>query len=429
MLWSTTAALQLIGSTPSRAQLVPGITQITVPRPNANPLANGEPVGVIEMARPEYDPLGFQTAQGLLYPSLTASGFFEDNIFSSESARVGDLVTHLRPSLTFQSRSDMLSYVANVYADYDQYLDHSSLSNANAGASLGIIQEIGRDWEIESQTGIKYDHQSPASFAISVPNSPISSLPGYTILSEQTSLTRRVDRLSFSIGAGYERETYENVVVNDTLINESALDANAFSLTSRIGYAVSPLTNVFAEAEFLRRDYDNGVLNSDTYTMVAGSDFEFRRLIRGTIFVGVRSRQYDSALIGSRSVPTFGFNLEWFPTRLLTVNLVGRQDFSDTPITTPNGSSAVVNIQTIQLEADYEIRRQLIATAVVGYESDHYSSTNRSDGISSIGLSLTYMINRDLRLIGQYRLSDRNSTAPGFSYVLNEVGVGLRVQY
>ena len=418
-----------ITSMPADAQLVPGIPQITVPRPNSNPIADTAPVGVLERARPEYDALGFEFAEGVLYPSLTTGSFLKSNIFASQAAPVSDFVIDVRPAMTFRSRRDMLSYVVSVYGDYAKYLDHASLSNANAGASLGLIQEIGQDWEFESQTGFRYDHQSPSSFALPVPNAPISALPAYSIFSEQASLTRRVDRLTLAVGAGYQREVYQDAVVNGTLIRESALNANAFSVTSKVGYAVTPLTRIFAESEILRRNYDNGVLNSDTYTMVVGSDFELRRLTRGTIFAGVRTRQYDSGLIGGRTVPTFGFSLEWFPTELLTLNLVGRQDFADTPITTPNGGSAVVNVETIQLEADYEVLRQLIATGVVGFEADRYSATNRADNNLSFGLTLTYMLNRNLRLVGQYRVTDRHSNAAGFSYVLNEIGAAIRVQY
>ncbi|HEV2302427.1 MAG TPA: outer membrane beta-barrel protein [Stellaceae bacterium] len=417
------------GLAPACAQLVPGITQLEIPRPNANPLAAGGPVGVTERLRPEYDPLGFPTAQGFFYPSVTGTVLYDDNVFASQSAQADDLVMHLRPAFTFQSRRDTLSYIAGGYGDFAHYLGHESLSNSNAGATLGVIQEIGRDWEIESQSGAKYDHQDPSSFASPVPNTAISHLPAYTILSEQVSATRRVDRLSLSFGGGYQREDYQNVVVGGVLIKESDLDANAFSMTSRLGYAVTPLTRIFAEGEYLRRDYDNGVLNSNTVTTIVGTDFEFRRLTRGTVFAGIRQRQYDSALIGSLAAPTFGINLEWFPTRLLTFTAVGRQDFADTPITTPTGGSAVVDIKTLQFEGDYEILRQLIGTAVAGFESDNYSLTNRTDKTLSLGLSLTYMLNRNLRLIGQYRITDRQSSLAGFSYVRDEIGIGLKTQY
>ena len=417
------------GLAPASAQLVPGITQLEIPRPNANPLATGGPVGVTARLRPEYDALGFPTAQGYFYPTVTGTMLYDDNVFASQLAPSDDLVMHLRPAFSFRSQRNTLSYVASGYGDFAHYLGHESLSNSNAGASLGAIQEIGRDWEIESQSGAKYDHQDPSSFASPVPNTSIAHLPAYTILSEQLSATRRVDRLSLSFGGGYQREDYQNVVIGGALIKESDLNANAFSTTTRLGYALTPLTRVFAEGEYLRRDYDNGVLNSNTYTTVFGTDFEFRRLTRGTVFAGIRQRQYDSALIGSLAAPTFGINLEWFPTRLLTFTAVARQDFADTPITTPTGGSAVVNIQTMQLEGDYEILRQLIGTAVAGYESDAYSLTNRADKTLSLGLSLTYMLNRNLRLIAQYRITERQSSLAGFSYTRDEIGIGLRTQY
>jgi hypothetical protein len=434
LVWAAAAlvgalAVLAAGVAPARAQLVPGITQLEIPRPNGNPLATGGPVGVTERIRPEYDALGFPTAQGFFYPSVTGTALYDDNIFAGQAAPADDLVMHLRPEFTFQSQRDTLSYIANGYGDFVRYLGHESLSNSNAGASLGLIQEIGRDWEFESQSGAKYDHQDPSSFASPVPNTTISQLPEYSILSEQVSLTRRVDRLTMSIGGGYQREDYQNVVVGGVLVKESDLNANAYSTTTRIAYSITPLTRIYTEGEYLRRDYDNGVLNSNTYTAVFGTDFEFRRLTRGTVFAGVRERQYDSTLIGSLAAPTFGINLQWFPTELLTFTADGRQDFADTPITTPTGGSAVVNIKTLQLEGDYEILRQLIGTAVAGLETDNYSFTGRDDTTLSFGLSLTYLLNRNFRLVGQYRFTDRQSNEAGFSYLRDEIGIGLRAQY
>lgn len=417
------------GVAPTHAQLVPGITQLAIPRPNANPLATGGPVGVTDRIRPEYDAIGFPTAQGFFLPAVTGTALYDDNIFASQTAPADDLVMHLRPEMTFQSQRDTLSYIANAYGDFVHYLGHESLSNSNAGATLGLIQEIGKDWEFESQSGAKYDHQDPSSFASPVPNKTISHLPEYSILSEQVSLTRQVDRLSLSIGGGYQREDYQDVIVGGVLVKESDLNANAYSSTARVDYSITPLTRIYAEGEYLRRDYDNGVLNSNTYTTVLGTDFEFRRLTRGTVFFGIRDRQYDSPLIGSLTTPTFGINLEWFPTDLLTFTADGRQDFSDTPITTTTGASAVVNIKTLQLEGDYEILRQMIGAAVAGFETDNYSFTGRADTTLSFGLSLTYMLNRNLRLVGQYRFTDRQSNEAGFSYLRDEIGIGLRAQY
>ena len=413
---------------PAFAQLVPGIPPITIGRPQVNPEGGG-PVGVLDRTPTELTPIGVQTVPGLVLPTVTGTMVYDDNIFATEVTPASDLLFHLRPEVTLRSPEGMFTYTGQVYADLVQFTEHPALSNGNLGFSLGMRKEFLRDWQIESQTAAKYDHQDPSGFALPVPNATVGSLPIYTILQENLTLRYRTGRLRFSTTGGYEREDFADTVVGGTPIKESTLDANAWLIEQRIDYYLTHLTQLFVDDTFVRREYDNGILNSTGLSALFGAVFEYDRLIRGTASFGWRERVYDQRTIGSFGSPTFAFNLAWFPTEMLTMTGLGTQEFADSPITTGTGSSAVIDIRTIQAEADYEFTPQWIGTASAGYATYDYSLNGRADAVRSLGAGLLYRMNRNMEWTLQYKLSSRNSNQPGFSYDRQQIGLALKVQY
>lgn len=423
-------AMWLLGIRLAGAQLVPGISPITVQQPEQNPEASGlGPTAVLTRVPPELVPLGIETVPGLVLPAITGTSIYNDNIFAAQSPTASDLVFHLRPEVTLRSPEGMLSYTAQAYADLVKYTQHPGLSNGNLGLSIGMLKDFLRDWQFESQTAAKYDHQDPSGFALPIPNATVNTLPIYTILQENLSLRYRTGRFRLTTRGGYERDDFANTTVGGTFIQESALDANVWTVGNRVDYYLSHLTQLFIDNTLMRREYDNRLLNSVGLTSLVGAVFEYDRLIRGSIGLGWRERIYDLRNVGSVGAPTFALNVAWYPTEVLTLSLHGTQDFADTPITTGTGSSAIVDLRGVSVEADYEFTPQWVLSGSVGYDTQDYSGNARADQLITTGLSLIYRMNRSINWTALYRLTSRTSNQPGFGYERQEIGLALKVQY
>jgi hypothetical protein len=244
------------GVQPAWAQLVPGIPPITIGPPQANPDALGGPIPVLGRTPAELSPIGIPTVPGPVLPTMTGTMIYDDNIFASQITPASDLLFHLRPEVSVHSPEGMLTYSGQVYADLVKFTAHPELSNGNLGVSLGVQREFARDWQIESQTAAKYDHQDPSGFALPVPNARVGSPPIYTILQENITLRYRTGRFRLSTTGGYEREDFANTIVGGTPIKESTLNANAWQLGQRADYYLSHLTQLFIDNTLLRREYD-----------------------------------------------------------------------------------------------------------------------------------------------------------------------------
>ena len=80
------------------------------------------------------------------------------------------------------------------------------------------------------------------------------------------------------------------------------------------------------------------------------------------------------------------------------------------------------------MQVDHAFRRWLIGTVKVGYGFDDYVGMDRADTRVSLGSAITYKLNRDLSLKGEYRYDRLRSNTPNVDYDANVFMIGLKLQ-
>lgn len=412
----------------ARAQLL-GIPQVNVPLPPASEVPDRGPIGVLDRPRPELEPQGFRLSGMKVVPSLSVGPIYNSNIFAAASNATSDLLFVEHPALTVDSEPGLLSFTFSGYGDFIQYINNGQLTNANGGALLGIRGDLAPTLLLESRTSVVYGHQDPASFATSIANGPIPYLPAYTQLSQTLSATREVGSLAASLSASFQRSTFQNVLINGALLNQTQFNGNVYTVSPKISYLISPPTWVYVQGTYQRTAFDASGLDSGSFAGVLGADFEVRRLIRGNVYAGYRERIYDASGSSSVSGFTYGLDVVWYPTEILTAKLSGRQDFVDSAVPGTGTSASVVNVKTLQGQLDYEAAREAIVSAIVAYENDNYQSTTRIDDNLRIGLAARYMLGPHAVIDLQYLYSIRRSSQTGFNFDRQQVGLAIKLQY
>jgi hypothetical protein len=386
------------------------------------------PVPVTQRARPELEPGGAWFGGFHFLPSGSVISLFDSNIFAAQSP-VSDVVFHLRPELKIESAPSAFTYDFGLVVDRAQYVDHSVLDNTNVATSLGIAGDLGSRVRFDSRTSFTHDHSAPTVFILPSPNGTVLSLPAHTNYGQQAAVTSDFGRFVLIVTGGIQRDEYEDVVVNGVVFQQSQLNATTVDLSPKIAYDITPLLRGFVLADVRHQNDANGLFNATTYALSGGVDFEFRRLFRGTTSFGYRVHDYDTSGAGSVSGLTYGIDLAWFPTELLTVSISGKQDFSDTILVGTGGRPATNDVKTIKLGADYEVLRQVILSGGLSYESDDFSSTTRHDDVLLLSLGSTYSINRNVALTARYNYLTRSSSQSGFGYDDHQVALALKLGF
>ena len=393
------------------------------------------PVAVQERTRPDLDPPGLRLGVFRVFPSLKETTSYDSNIFaeSGSSNSSQGVVFRSRPEVKVDNGPGPSIRTLNfdLYVDDAQYIGHNSLSNDNVVTSLALGSEFGRDTRARSLTGFSYAHQDPSGFALNTPNVKIKTLPVLTTFSQDLGVTHDFGGVAtVALDGGYQRLDYENIQATDgTVINQTLLNSNAFHIAPKFSYNLTPVLRPYVKAGYVRTDYDSNAFNSNEYALVAGADFEFRRLIRGTAFVGYRDREFDKGANPTAAGVTYGINLNWFPTELLTVSAQGLQNFSDSLATSGGGLHSVVDVKTFSLSADYEVLRNVIVSALAAVEDDSYLSTTREDKVYSAGTGLRYLISRQWEASAQYQFSTRSTNTAGFGYDRSLVSAAVKLSF
>jgi hypothetical protein len=164
--------------------------------------------------------------------------------------------------------------------------------------------------------------------------------------------------------------------------------------------------------------------SSDGYRLDTGLQLMFSPLIKGTMFVGYLKQNFKAPLHSVSGID-FGSQIDWFVTELMTVHLNTTRILSDTTI---SGASSE-DERSIRGSVDYELLRNVILQANLGYENDIFKGTSRDDHITTVGVGAKYLFDRRVSFYAQYDHSGRDSTVGGTNFADNLVTAGITLQY
>jgi hypothetical protein len=433
------AACGLFASSPVSAQVeglptIPGFSPPGVAPPSpATVFDKTGPVAVQERTRPDLEPQGLRLGAFRVFPSLKETTSYDDNLFAESSNASAGVVFRSRPEVKIDNGPGPSVRTLNfdLYVEDARYIGHSNLSNDNVATSLNLGSEFGPDTRARSLTGFSYAHQDPSNFALGVANTKITKLPVLKTFSQDLGLSHDYGDLgSVALDGGYQRLDYENIITTaGGIINQTLLNSNNYHVGPKVSYNLTPVLRPYTKVDYSRTDYDANNFNNNEYALVVGTDFELRRLFRGTAFLGYKDREYDKSTNPGARGFTYGMNLTWFPTELLTVSAHGGQNFSDSLATSSTGVHSVVDAKTVSLSADYEVLRNVIVSALAAFEDDNYLSTTREDKVYSAGTGLRYVITPQWEASAQYQFSTRSTNAAGFGYDRNLISAAVKLSF
>ena len=107
--------------------------------PEDAPVTPPEDLPVRIRQQPGYEPVGVRAGSWMFYPSLTAGGFYDSNVFSSNIMKRADMALRVHPAMFARTLWDRheVALQADVWSDF--YRNNPGLDQTNAS-----IRERGR---------------------------------------------------------------------------------------------------------------------------------------------------------------------------------------------------------------------------------------------------------------------------------------------
>jgi hypothetical protein len=443
MVPAPAAAIVLGLVSPANAQIVPSPYEEVAAPWNAqrvfesSPLPNlpdqdareellPEDTPVKNRQQPGYEPVGIRSGSWLFSPALISGGFFDSNVFSSNTNKRSDLAAVFEPSLRANTLWDRHGIDLRLDAQSTVYNQNPGLDQTNASLKGNAWFDIAHDMAV--LTNFQAAHLNESVGTLSSPANAVQPTP-YDLLSGDVSLRKEFNRLTTSIGFRTDSYTYGSTrAQNGTIIDQSSRDGQIYSVHSRIDYAFSQTFGWFTSVEGNERNI-RGVpgqpLDSQGYRALSGVTVAMSNLLTGEFGAGYVQQRFVDPTIGTIEGPSYRARLTWRPTRLLDVHFNAEQLVTETADT----SSVGVFANALQLGADYELRRNVIVSVAGGYETDSFFGQLRKDHVTTTDASIKYLLNRYGAISLYHRYTNRNSDIPAFSYDKHQVGINVTAQF
>ena len=383
---------------------------------------------VSERDRPEYDPIGLRVGSFFINPSLTLTEAYDDNVRASDTGAVEDFVSTVNPNVLVSSnwsRHELIlegDVEAGIYADEtdEDYLDWTM-------AARGRL-DVRRDTTVTSEISYAELHEDRTeSNAVTLAVEPTE----YSRLDASGAINQRFNRLTASAGGSFTQLDFDDV--GSTLggvIDNDGRDRDVVQGVGRLGYDVSPGTNVFVQGTYNVRNYDLKppavALDRDSsgYEVVTGAQFDITSITTGEVFAGYQSQDYDSPLLPTADGPSFGATVQWYATPITTVSFYAASTVEES---TTAGAGGFLR-QSGEIAIEHELLRSLIASGSILFRNEDYQGITREDDYIQFNIGADYLINRNFTAGFNYDFVQRDSNIAGRDFDRNVIGLTIKGQ-
>ena len=387
-----------------------------------NPTIGQNPV----VAQPaDYKPLGIRAGSFMLHPGVELAAQWNDNVFYTPENTFDDFIWHVRPYITAQSTWSRHSFSVRLAADFAWYSDYSILDYED------YFLQIGGTVDVASQSLFSYGldwmrlHEDRSVRSADQGISPTV----YTVAGGFLGYDHTFNRLSVGLLYNLRSLDYENARRPDgEIIDNSDRDRTDQDASVRLGYQISPDTQVFGTAGWRDVEYDqqfdrNGFdRSSDGWYVNVGVDWLITSVLSGDLYATYRSRSYDDPSLPDTDGWGLGGSLAWMPTTLTTVRGMISTTIEDTTQSTASGY--LRTLYTVRV--DHELLRNLQINGQVSYYQNDYTllpdapeGSRDEDTMWRFGVGATYFVNRWMWLSASYDYSSFSSNAQNDDFESN----------
>ena len=389
---------------------------------------------VLGRPRPGYDPLGIDLFAGpndpgspfVLYPSVTVSGGWDDNVFRDENDKKDDFFLIVAPSLLLAS--DWVNHGLNLHADA------AIIRNLNYDQNNATTFDIGADGFLD--IGLDSQLFGAASFGRAVdgrddvdnigqPNN--DDLVKYWFNRQTLGFKTAFGDFIWQIQGDRDQLDYVNNQENQT-----DRDRKRYEVSSRLDYEFQPGVTVFVAGGYNWVRYDEvpddfGIdRNSEGWEALAGFTYDITGVLAAEVSAGYISQSPDDDSFGDTAGFAIDSEITWNPTDLITIRGVAGTTINETTLDDYSTGRAIYG----GLGFDYDLADDLIFTSNAVYTAVNFTPQQgfdeRTDDIVHGDIGLIWLINENFSMRADYNHTRRYSSAPGEDYTDNTILLSLK---
>jgi hypothetical protein len=361
-------------------------------------------VTVASRSRPLYEAPGIRAGSFVIRPSLDESTGYNDNVLGSSNGP-GSWLLETRPSVSINSDWSRNRIGALLSLDNLEYFNAHKQSRTDWTVGIGGGYTIGR-----SDLDIGYTHQSLHASQTEIGALPSDSPIPYTIDDIRADYTFDLGRFKIRPNVDYTLYRFGNTTIGGVPSNQSYRNRNVLVAGGEFRYELAPQRNLLLvlqgiDSEFQTTPVGSQPLGSKSGQALAGIDYQYSGSLRFRALAGLEVRSFDSSQFKTRVEPIAEGDVIWTPTGLTTVTGSLIRTIED-PIQENNSG---FTFTWARARVDHELYRNILLQANTGVQVAEYFQGGGTTTNYYVGGGATWLINRNLRLTGEYRYTTQSS--------------------
>ena len=354
------------------------------------------------------DPVGVHVGAFTIRPQVAVGGGYDSNPLFSHKPKGAELFeTTGSVSATSDWSTDKLS--ALITFDDTRYPSLSNQSATNWSASLGQVFDFSTDRLALTATHLAL-HQTARDL-----NSAALDAPGaYGVNNLRATYAATRGQVTFTPQVQYTGYRYDDVAIAGTRVSQGYRDRDIVDgeLATKFSFALlRDVAVVLRGASIQYREARPGQPKPDATAVSAliGLDHATSAVWRYRILAGVQSRQSASPAVKARTAPVVEANLIYMPSGLTTLGLTVTRAVQDAA----GEFAAAFTYTEARFSVDHELTRDLLLHGHVRVQRAEYDQTGTAETAANAEASATWLMNRNMRLVGSYAYISKQPAAGG----------------
>lgn len=393
------ACLTAAATAPGFADMLPSLLPAGIPGYDTQ-----DGVTVTSRLHPELDPLGLHEGPWQFWPRLDESMGYTTNALPGVFHHGGwEAIT--APSLRLASSLPGQSLGAAVTFQNTSYLSLPAQDRSDGSASAGWRLDMGPD-QFSLAAAYLAQHEDRGEVGTLPTDRPIA----FTASGVAVSYTAGFGPWSVTPALHLTDWAYGNTTILGVPASEAYRDRVETEASVTVRYEWAPLRNLLLVLRALDQDFTRTPAGQPTpdslgMRLLAGLDDDDTvwhwRLLLGAETVGFASPAYarQSGLITEAAAG-------WSPSGLTTLTASFSRESSEAA----QQSIAGMMLTTARLTIDHEYLRNLLLQASAGFQRADFFQGGEQGG-TVFGLSVTWLLNRSVRLLASYDQTDLHGTS------------------
>ena len=402
------AALLSLGIWPAMADLVDAYFPPGIIGPDAK-----LGITVNSRERPATDPLGVRVGAFTIRPQIgLASGYDSNPLFNRRAKGSPVIQTTGGVAVTSNSATEPLSGLFTV--EDNRFTAVNRQSTTNWTASLGKVIAFGADKMTLTAAHLAL-HQTGRDL-----NTANLDRPGaYQI--NNIRLSYRADRGPFNVlpQVQYTGYRYDDVSISGVRSSQGYRNRDVLEGQLTVTYNYALLRDIAVVLRGASIQYEQGRPgipplgatrpDATSVSALAGIDHASSAVWRYRLLAGVQARQSASPAVKSRVAPIVEANLIFMPSGLTTIGLTAARAVQDAA----GEFAAAYTYTEARLAVDHELTRDILLHGHLGVQRAEYEQGGAAETIANAATSVTWLANRNMRVIGSYNFTTKHSPTGG----------------